>query len=602
VARSHVYVGIIGLRYGVPVPSRPELSYTELEFEVASVCGLPRLVFLVREDEESLPPASQTAEHQARQEAFRARLQDAGLTVAWIATPDELESRLHHALVELRAPAGSRPEAVAEPRATTRPTRVPSPVAPRPAATRRWRWAQPAKPRRAGNPSGRRWGRLLALAVSLSVLGTCSVAQRLQGAGVPLVERADLGSVQFVGSQAQPAAEYLALSNVLQGFGGAVKLNSQPTAAEDIQAILNTQQTGISPIDLTDLTHGDMAALRSSGALQDLTPLLRRLQSSRQFPEALLAYGKLGTPKQYYIPWLQATYMMVVNREALTYLPPGVSADRLTYDQLIDWGRNIRAKTGQNKIGLPADVYDGVRGGLVSRFLEGYAYPSFTGTTLTGFRSPDAVRMWQTLKRLWDVTNPNSSSYTSMAGPLLRGDVWIAWDHQARLKDALADTTRFEAVPAPSGPRGLGYMSVVVGLAIPRAAPNRAGAEALIDYLTSSSQQAAASTSLSFFPVVQDVRLTGSAVPAYLSAEAGVAAAYEASKRAVVAVLPVGLGAQSDQFTLAYQDTFARIILRGEDIQTVLNDEASTLQTLLDAADAGCWPPDAPSVGPCQIG
>jgi multiple sugar transport system substrate-binding protein len=64
----------------------------------------------------------------------------------------------------------------------------------------------------------------------------------------------------------------------------------------------------------------------------------------------------------------------------------------------------------------------------------------------------------------------------------------------------------------------------------------------------------------------------------------------------------VGLGAQSDQFTLAYQDTFARIILRGEDIQTVLNDEASTLQTLLDAADAGCWPPDPASVGPCRIG
>jgi hypothetical protein len=66
-------------------------------------------------------------------------------------------------------------------------------------------------------------------------------------------------------------------------------------------------------------------------------------------------------------------------------------------------------------------------------------------------------------------------------------------------------------------------------------------------------------------------------------------------------VPPAGLGSSADDFTSVYQDTFARIILHGEDIPTVLNEEAGHLQKLLDGTHARCWSPDPSSRGPCQI-
>ncbi len=443
--------------------------------------------------------------------------------------------------------------------------------------------------------------RLWPAAVAAILLGAACGGTPAPAASPTSGQAKNVGTVEFLSSQGAPANEGQKMNNqVLTAFNGHADFISGPTAAQDVDKVTAEQKAGKGSVDVLALQHGDFTTLGASDALTDLTPLLQRLQKDRQFPKALLDYGRLGTSKQYYIPWLQATYMMAVNKKALQYLPKGDDVNNLTYDQVIAWGQAIQKATGERMFGLPAAP--GTQASLIHRFLQGYAYPSYTGGEVTGFKSAEAVQMWQMLKRLWAVTNPQSTTYSQLQDPLQSGDVLLGWDHQARLKDALEKLPgQFLTVPAPRGPKGLGYMSVVVGLAIPKTAPNQAGAEALIDYLTQPKNQVAAGAAIGFFPVVEGVRLTGSDVPPYLNAEAGVAARYAADKNAVVALLPVGLGTKSDQFTLAYQDTFTRIVLRNEDVQTVLNDEASKLQDLLTAAKAACWPPDPASSGTCQI-
>lgn len=107
VEQMSVYVGVIGFRYGSPVADQPNVSYTELEFDTATARGLPRLVFLV--DEEPTVPLPRTffvdPQFGDRQDRFRDRLMSAGVIVQRVASPQQLELRLYHALTDLRRDA-----------------------------------------------------------------------------------------------------------------------------------------------------------------------------------------------------------------------------------------------------------------------------------------------------------------------------------------------------------------------------------------------------------------------------------------------------------------------------------------------------------------
>ncbi|MDP2660479.1 MAG: extracellular solute-binding protein, partial [Dehalococcoidia bacterium] len=252
--------------------------------------------------------------------------------------------------------------------------------------------------------------------------------------------------------------------------------------------------------------------------------------------------------------------------------------------------------TNKRMLGFPAGPK-----GLMHRFFQGYLYPSYTGSTgVVAFKTPEAATMWKEFKETWQYVNPQSTNYDFMQEPLLAEEVWIGFDHVARLINAPKEKPNdFLLVPAPAGPKARGFMPVLAGLAIPKGAPNRAGAESLIDYLTQPKQQSATAANLGFFPV------TNAPVPADLNPgiklESEAVQKQAASKDALVSLLPVGLGAKGGDFNNVFLETFQRIVLKNEEIQPVLDAKAKDLQTIMNDTKAACWAPDPPSDGPCKV-
>jgi multiple sugar transport system substrate-binding protein len=187
-----------------------------------------------------------------------------------------------------------------------------------------------------------------------------------------------------------------------------------------------------------------------------------------------------------------------------------------------------------------------------------------------------------------------------MQEPLESGEVSIGWDHVARLISAPErDPANWQMLPAPRGPRGLGYMAVVLGLAIPKGSTDRRLAEQVIDALTKPQAQVEVLRSNGFFPVVT-AKIPDDLPPA-LQLEAAAVQRQRDAEGSVLSLLPVGLGTREGEVTKAFKDSFRSIILDRADIQSTLDKQARILQDVFDQLKVPCWAPDPPAAR-CEVG
>ena len=413
------------------------------------------------------------------------------------------------------------------------------------------------------------------------------VAGAVSGMAILIGANVAQADVLFWSTQAKPVEEAQAMrEQVLSGQA----VDYQPNDGGPWLTRLNAElQAGSGSIGVLGALHGDFSAMDGAD-LVDLSEL-GVMSASATFNDL----AKLGGDTMQYIPWMQASYIMAANKKALEYLPDGADVDALTYDQLIAWAGNVQAATGSAKFGFPAGPK-----GLKHRFFQGYLYPSYTDGVVRTFASDAAVTAWEKMRELWAVTNPASTNFSFLQEQLLSEEVWIAFDHTSRLAGAFNERPDdFIAFPAPAGPTGRGFMPVIAGVAIPRTAPDLDAAKALVAHMLKPETQLATLRATNFFPVV-DVALPDDLPPA-VQAAGGAVAKMSGSADANPGLLPAGLGAKGGDFNRVFVDAFERIVLAGQDIRAVLDDQKTALAAIMQETGAPCWAPDAPSEGACPV-
>jgi multiple sugar transport system substrate-binding protein len=402
------------------------------------------------------------------------------------------------------------------------------------------------------------------------------------------------GPVVMISTQLGPEEEQASMRDaILANFGGEVEFIASAEAGAITQQIEAMGEAGEGEASLIGGLHGEFSTFAANGWMTDLSDVAEEL-ADLGINEQFLELGRLGGEEQLYIPWMQATYIMAARSEALEFLPDGADVNDLTWEQITEWGANIEAETGNRALGFPAGP-----DGLWHRFFQGYGYPAFTGGVNTTFAGDSAVEFWTWLTETWQYVNPQATTYNEMSTPLQSGEVWVAWDHTARLITALSDQpSDIVAFPAPAGPEGTAFMPVVAGLGIPTWAPNPEGAKDLIVHLLQAETQATTLSEVAFFPVIE-AELPGELEPG-IQAEQEAVAAMTGRDDALPSLLPIGLGDQGNAYNQVFRDAFQAIVLDGSDAAEVLSEQLPNLQAVLDTSGAPCWDPDPPSDGPCQ--
>ena len=157
--------------------------------------------------------------------------------------------------------------------------------------------------------------------------------------------------IVFYSTQARPLEEAQKMRDeVLSGFSGDVQFSPQE-AGPFYTRIEAEQEAGEVTLGLLGALHGDFPPIQA--ALDPVDDVMGNL-ADRNISETFVQLGKLGTDQQQYIPWMQATYIMAANKEALQYLPEGADVNALTYQQLGQWAKNMQEAAGEPKLGFPA--------------------------------------------------------------------------------------------------------------------------------------------------------------------------------------------------------------------------------------------------------
>jgi multiple sugar transport system substrate-binding protein len=314
------------------------------------------------------------------------------------------------------------------------------------------------------------------------------------------------------------------------------------------------QETGHVTTDLVIAFHQQMADWIDAGLVQDLTDLAAGW-TDRTFTTSFAAdTNREGL--QYFIPVNADVYVLLVNRKALAYLPEGTDVQSLSWETFAQWAVAIAQGEGVGKTvvsGAPRKNWIYQFGSTALSY--GAGFPEIDSEA-----AREAWNIWAQIGTT-DGFIPDVKRTDNVVDSMQREEAWLTLLHCSQVAEALRLKERqFLVVPAPSGPSGIGSVAGISGLALMEDAPNQAGAEAFLEYLSRPDIQ------------VKISKGTNGLIPSVLEA-ANIAGDDVQGKviAAGVGVLEDGVvsGIPADDFQdwgaakQIFDDAFARIVLNG---------------------------------------
>lgn len=262
-----------------------------------------------------------------------------------------------------------------------------------------------------------------------------------------------------------------------------VKVNVDYMAQDDtISKIQTEQETGNIVTDVLYVDTAHMAPYINGGWMEDITEVVEStgVTYTNMFDASTNKDGS-----RYFVPTIFDVYLLIANKEALKYLPEGVTQEDvengLSWEQYADWAVNIAAGEGEGKTMMPASMTGSQLLYPMSGMSLAYGggFPDFSSD---GFK--DALGIIAKIAA-GNGFYAEQDQYTAVTEPMNNGDVWLAFSHMAPAGESYnAAPNNFVIGAAPHGSAGAGSTSGAWCYGIQKGAPHEDLAKLFIQYVS----------------------------------------------------------------------------------------------------------------------
>lgn len=317
----------------------------------------------------------------------------------------------------------------------------------------------------------------------LVVLLALITAVIFSGCTLPTVSGQQVLKINLSGTPQPHEKEYI-IDTFVKGFETKYNVKVEVdfvTQADSIKKIQSEQESNNIVSDVLFVDTANMAPYVNGGWVEDLTDVINASGANftNMFDNSIKKDGKT-----YFAPISFDVYITIANKQALKYLPSGLSeqdvVNGLSWAQYADWTVAIAKGEGVGKTMFPANMTGSQllypMGGLGMAY--GAKFPEFNSA---GFK--DSMGIIAKMAE-GNAFYPEQDQYTAPTDPLKSGTVWLTFAHMSPVGVAYnAAPNEYIIGAAPKGSVGAGSTAGAWCYGIQKGSKNKELAEKFISYI-----------------------------------------------------------------------------------------------------------------------